>query len=193
MKHPKTLRPLVSAAALAIGLASGSAHAQVYSPDLVKDGNRWTITFYNDAAPAHDQWATQGICFRYLGTVGTHQRYVWWSDTYPDWNGMATQEGDEITMHGDYAKDVGHDGMKWDIVTSSPKNLGAGHWWEWRENGGFGNTIGFGNARLQRVGACLVKYEEAAYLKLPLDESGREMEAPMGNLKEEIQPQPLAK
>jgi hypothetical protein len=66
--------------------------------------------------------------------------------------------------------------------------MGAGHWWEWRENGGFGNTIGFGNARLERVGACHVPFEETAYLKLPLDESGREMETPMGNFKEEIQP-----
>jgi hypothetical protein len=187
MKFANTIGSLFSAAAL----ACGAAHAAVpYSPDLVKSGNRWTITFYNDAAPAHDQWATQGICFRYLGVAGTHQRYVWWSDTYPDWNGMATQEGDEITMHGDYAKDVGHDGMKWDIATSSPKSLGTGHWWEWREDGGYGNTIGFGNARLERVGACRVAYEEAAYLKLPLDESGREMQTPMGNFKEEIQPQP---
>ena len=188
MKQFNTIRSLVSAAVLA---ACGSIHAQgLHSPDLVKYGNRWTITFYNDASPVHDQWATQGLCFRYLGVVGTHQRYIWWSDTYPDWNGMATQEGDEVTMHGDYAKDVGHDGMKWDITTSSPKSMGAGHWWEWRENGGFGNTIGFGNARLERVGSCQITHEEALYLKLPRDENGREMETPMGNVKEEIQPQP---
>jgi hypothetical protein len=104
---------------------------------------------------------------------------------------MATQEGDEITMHGDYAEDVGHDGMKWEIVTASAKNQGSGHWWEWREDGNFGNTIGFGNASLQRVGSCRVPYAEARYLKLPLDVYGREMATPMGNLpQQEVQPQP---
>ena len=31
---------------------------------------------------------------------------------------------------------------------------GAGHWFEWREDGGFGITIGFGNAQWQRTGNC---------------------------------------
>ena len=191
MNAIQNIRSLAGAALLASAFSAAAVHAQgVFKPDLVLDGNRWTITFYNDASPNHDQWATQGICFRYAGIAGTQQRYVWWSDTYPDWNGMATQEGDEITMHGDYAKDVGHDGMKWDVVTSSPKNLGAGHWWEWREDGGFGNTIGFGNARLERVGSCRVRFEETPYLKLPLDETGKEMETPMGNFKEVVLPQP---
>jgi hypothetical protein len=62
-------------------------------------------------------------------------------------------------MHGDYqmpygVTDVGHDSMEWEIVTVSPKNEGAGHWREWAENGGFGNTIGFGNAKFKRVGKC---------------------------------------
>ena len=189
MKRTQSIRSVFSASLLAMGIAAGAAHAQgLYKPDLVVDGNRWTITFFNDASPVHDQWATQGLCFRYAGIVGTHQRYYWWSDTYPDWNGMATQEGDEIAMHGDYAQDVGHDGMKWDIVTASRANQGAGHWWEWRENGGFGNTIGFGNARLERVGSCRVRFEDSHLIKLPLDADGREMETPMGNFKE-IQPE----
>lgn len=125
-----------------------------HRPDLVNGGNRWTITFYDDSDPGHQEWATQGICFYPAGNVGTHQRYTWASDTFPDWNGTATQEGDQIDMHGDYASNVGHDGMEWELVTVSPRDVGTGHWQEWREDAGFGITIGFGNARLARVGRC---------------------------------------
>lgn len=190
MNHFRNIGRSLPAMLIAVGSLAGAGLAQgLYTPDLVKDGNRWTLTFFDDSSPAHNQWATQGLCFRYAGIVGTHQRYYWWSDTYPDWNGLATQEGDEVTMHGDYAKDVGHDGMKWDIVTMSPRNQGAGHWWEWRENGGFGNTIGWGNARLERVGACRYTYTDALHIKLPTDDDGREMATPMGNIPE-VTPQP---
>jgi hypothetical protein len=126
-----------------------------YYPDLVAAGNRWTITAYHDLSPVHAQRATQGLCFYYAGTIGTQRLYYWVSDTFPDWNGRAVQEGDQIFMHGDYAKDVGHDGMEWEITTVSPKNEGYGHWKEWRENGGLGLTIGFANAKLTRVGKCV--------------------------------------
>ena len=125
-----------------------------YYPDLVSAGNRWTITAYDDSSPVHAQWATQGLCFYYAGTHGTQQLYYWVSDTFPDWNGRATQEGDQIFMHGDYAKDVGHDGMQWEVTTVSPRNEGYGHWKEWRENGKLGLTIGFANAKFTRVGKC---------------------------------------
>ena len=121
-------------------------------PNLVQGGNRWLITFFRDSSPIHQPPATQGLCFIVIGQVGTHLRYRWYSDTFPDWNGIATQEGDQIFMHGDYAHDVGHDGMEWEIVTA---RAGSGHWKEWRENGGFGITIGFGNARFRRVGSCV--------------------------------------
>jgi hypothetical protein len=123
-------------------------------PDLVSNGNRWTITAYDDSSVVHTQWATQGICFYPTGTVGTHQRYYWVSDTFPDWNGRATQEGDQVVMHGDYANNIGHDGMQFEITTSSPKNEGYGHWHEWREDPKYGLTIGFANAKLVRVGRC---------------------------------------
>ena len=179
-----SLRPSVLAAAVATLAGALQAQTPTPNPDLVKNGNRWTVTFYNDESPNHDQWATQGLCFAYAGTVGTHVRYRWWSDTYPDWNGMASQEGDEVVMHGDYAKDVGHDGFKWDIVTSNPRTEGAGHWFEWRENGAYGNPIGFGNAKLARVGSCRIAFTESPYIKLPLDQYGKEMASPMGNLPE---------
>jgi hypothetical protein len=167
---------LVSAMTLATGVASAQ------EPNLISYGNRWTITAFNDESPIHDEWATQGICFRSLGTFGTHQRYEWWSDTFPDWNGIATQEGDQIEMHGDYAGDVGHDGMSWQIASASPRNIGTGHWFEWREDGKFGRTIGFANAVLTRVGRCRLTLEEAKLIPPPVDFTGKEIESPFGNL-----------
>ena len=145
-----------------IGFISTTQAAPPHLPDLVQGGNRWTITAYDDSSTIHNQWATQGICFYYAGTRGTQQLYRWVSDTFPDWNGRAVQEGDQIFMHGDYANDVGHDGMQWDVVTSSPKNEGYGHWQEWREDGKLGRTIGFANAKLARVGQCKTKTADLA-------------------------------
>ena len=124
------------------------------SPTLVNGGNLWTITAFDDASPVHTQMATQEICFEFIGVVGTHLRYRWRSTTFPDWNGFASQEGDQVFMHGDYAQNVGHDGIKWSIDTS---RTGADHWTEWRETGFFGTTIVFANATFQRTGrTCLV-------------------------------------
>jgi hypothetical protein len=146
-----------ASALLAIALTTpGSAQLvapALPSPQLVNGGNLWTITAFDDSSPVHTQLATQSICFEFVGVVGTHVRYRWRSTTFPDWNGRATQEGDQVFMHGDYAKDVGHDGMEWSIASAK---TGAGHWFEWREDGGFGITIGFANAEWQRVGSCPV-------------------------------------
>ncbi|MBN1959924.1 MAG: hypothetical protein JW841_03180 [Deltaproteobacteria bacterium] len=161
---------LTITSALVMLIASNAA-AQA-APELVKYGNRWLITAYDDTSPVHQQHATQGLCFKYIGTVGTHMRYIWWSDTFHDWNGTASQEGDQIFMYGDYADDTGHDGMQWSIVTSSPNNIGAGHWREWREDGNFGKTIGFGNAKFERVGYCKISIDEAKYIETEKDISG---------------------
>jgi hypothetical protein len=179
------------------------AHTSVFAnpphrPDLVSEGNRWTITAYYDNSPTHTQAATQGLCFYPDGVSGTHQRYIWVSDTYPDWNGRATQEGDQIFMHGDFQwpysvrRDGGHDSMEWEVVTSSPRNLGAGHWREWVENGVFGTTIGYGNAKLQRVGKCKFRTAEEALkygreLELPKDKYGRYLENPQGVFDKDLQ------
>ncbi|MGA1823586.1 MAG: hypothetical protein ACMUIP_02905 [bacterium] len=157
-----------------------AAVGPMYQPNLISGGNKWIITFFDDSSPTHTQWATQGICFRYTGRAGRHDRYVWWSDTFPDWNGRATQEGDQIIMYGDYARDVGHDGMIWDIVTSSRSNEGAGHWWEWREDGKYGRVIGFGNAKLIRRGKCECDEDKAMDIDLPLTKDGYIMETPAG-------------
>jgi hypothetical protein len=139
-----------------------------HQPQLVLGGNLWTITFFDDTSPIHQQWATQRICFFPAGVQGTHQRYAWVSVSYPDWNGRATQEGDQIFMHGDFQwpfgkKDGGHDGMEWQLVTMSPfgqigsaprGEVGTGHWKEWVEDGQLGITIGWGNTLLRRAGFC---------------------------------------
>ena len=178
-------RPLASRWSLALLVVTATAPqgiAYAQQPDLVSAGNRWTITAYNDESPVHDQWATQGLCFRSLGMFGTHQRYEWWSDTFPDWNGIASQEGNEVVLHGDYADDVGHDSVMWNVVTSTPRNVGAGHWVEWREDGKLGRTIGFANALLQRVGRCEISADQARQLPLPVDAYGKQIESPFGNL-----------
>jgi len=177
----------------AAGLIATTTAAQAlppHLPNLVQDGNRWEITAYVDASPGHQELATQGLCFYFAGVSGTHQLYYWVSDTFPDWNGRATQEGDHVFMHGDYAGDVGHDGMEWEIVTVSPKNMGAGHWKEWREDGQFGNTIGFANARLQRVGRCEYDdhnqaWEAYKYIGYPRDQFGVEIKLPIGSVDRE--------
>jgi hypothetical protein len=140
-------------------LACGVAVSQVQGPrpNVFDGGNRWLITAYNDCDAAHTQWATQGVCFlpyKPCGACGIQG--AWYSDTFPDWNGRYMQEGDRILMHGDYANNVGHDGMFIELFAgTSPRDEGAGQWTEWREVPGFyGTTIGFANTRLRRVGKC---------------------------------------
>lgn len=162
-----------------------------HRPDLVSDGNRWTITGYYDNSPNHIEAATQGICFYPAGVSGTHQLYTWVSDTFPDWNGRAAQEGDQIFMHGDFqwpygvTRDGGHDSMEWEITTMSRRNGGTGHWREWLEDGVFGVTVAFGNAKLERVGKCKYKTAEEALnaysqLELPKDKQGQYLKNPLG-------------
>jgi len=148
--------------ALLVGLGvSLTAHAvPPHRPDVVTNGNLWSITAYDDSATTHTQWATQNICFFATGTVGTHTAGIWYSTTFFDWNGTWRQEGDQVFMTGDYAGDffgnaVGPDGIDWEIVTADKtNNEGYGHWKEWRENGRFGTVIGYVNTKLKRIGAC---------------------------------------
>jgi len=151
-----------------VGMASVAMAVPPHQPQLVVGGNLWTITFYDDTSPVHSQWATQRICFFPAGVQGTHQLYGWVSISYPDWNGRATQEGDQVFMHGDFQwpfgnKDGGHDGMEWQLVTMSPGGeigavpkgeIGTGHWKEWIEDGRLGITVGWGNTLLRRIGRC---------------------------------------
>lgn len=139
------------ASILLMGASAAVMAVPPHLPSVHTGGNLWTITAHNDPSPVHATWATQGICFLPPAVVGTHERGYWYSTTFPDWNGVYSQEGDQLFMHGDYAKDVGHDGMNINIDTA---RTAGGHWHEWRENGAFGITIGFVNATMQRVGQC---------------------------------------
>jgi hypothetical protein len=82
-------------------------------------------------------------------------------------------------MHGDYDKDNGHDGFQWEINTA---RTGAGHWFEWREDGGFGITIGFANAVFQRNGQCPQPIPSVALPNLPTQyfADGTVVENPIG-------------
>ena len=153
MKSLNRVTQAIAASAVLALIFAATANAQpaVPSPELTRGGNLWSITAYDDASPVHTTLATQGICFQFIGVVGTQNRYRWRSTTFPDWNGIASQEGDQVFMHGDYAQNVGHDGIMWAIDTNKS---GSGHWTEWRENASFGNTIVFANTTLLRTGTC---------------------------------------
>jgi hypothetical protein len=145
-----------------------AASADVPKPNVYDGGNRWLITAFDDADAQHNEWATQGICFQPYAVVGTQIRGTWYSDTFPDWNGQYAQEGDQLVMHGDYAANVGHDGMKVELATDSPKDVAMGQWAEWREDAGNGSTVGFLNARMTRVGRCR-RFHLTGELHAPLD------------------------
>jgi hypothetical protein len=152
-----TYRINLTAAALFIvlfGLA-GEASSQVPKPNVYDGGNRWLITAFDDSSTVHLQWATQGICFLPYAVSGTHIRGIWYSDTFPNWNGRYSQEGDNLLMHGNWANFGGSDGMVIDLFAgTSPKDVGGGQWTEWWNFGPNGTTVVFANARLARVGRC---------------------------------------
>lgn len=141
---------IISAVALA-----AQVNAQVPKPNVYDGGNRWLITAFDDSSTVHLQWATQGICFLPYGVFGTQIRGIWYSDTFPNWNGRYAQEGDQILMHGNWANFMGSDGMFIELFAgTSPRDMGGGQWTEWWNFGANGTTVGFANARLTRVGKC---------------------------------------
>lgn len=150
-KSFRTIAPLALAALMTAATVDAQNRPM---PNVYDDGNRWLITAYDDTSPGHTELATQGLCFSPYAAVGTHIQGRWYSDTFHDWNGRYSQEGDQVVMHGDYADDIGHDGITFEIVTSDRRNEGAGHWIEWREDGAAGNTVAVANAKLRRVGKC---------------------------------------
>lgn len=124
-----------------------------HQPNLTDGGNLWLMNAYDDTHPGHRQVFREEICFKYVGNVGTHMRYVWQSLTYPPYKGVASQEGDHVVMHGDYSPQgtaTYHDAWLFDLVTESNKDLGAGHWTMWRSDGAFGSTYLVTNVTLTR-------------------------------------------
>ncbi|HEX8687073.1 MAG TPA: hypothetical protein VF654_11240 [Pyrinomonadaceae bacterium] len=152
-KHQVELTTLVLFMVMVV--FAGRAAAQVPKPNVFDGGNRWLITAYDDTSPIHQQWATQGICFLPYGIVGTNIQGVWYSDTFPNWRGRYSQEGDHLRMHGNWANFGGSDAMELDLYAGpSPRDVAAGHWTEWWNFGTFGTTVGFANAGLRRVSKC---------------------------------------
>lgn len=134
-----------------IFLYSSTSHAQPpYAADLVQGGNKWLLDAYDDTDTDHALMNTVGLCFKYDGVKGTHQRYTWYSDTFKGWQGTASQEGDQIFLHGVYAGGKGRDAIQVRIIINTPRSGAVGHWQEWRDDGDYGQVVGFANARMIR-------------------------------------------
>ena len=143
---------------------SAALYAQPpYTADLVQGGNKWLLDAYDDTDANHAYVNTVGLCFKYAGTQGSHQRYTWYSDTFKGWQGTATQEGDQIFIHGRYADGKGRDAVQLRIIIDTPRSGSVGHWQEWRDDNSYGEVIGFANARMIRDPgqACAMTEEEA--------------------------------
>jgi hypothetical protein len=134
------------------------ASAQVPRPNVYDGGNRWLITDFLDSSPNHVQLATQEICFLPYAVVGTSIQGVWFSTSYPDWNGRYYQEGDELKMTGDFWRDTGHDHMTLVHTTvdvaGQIRGMAFKDWTEWVEDGRFGQIVVWANARMVRAGRC---------------------------------------
>ena len=139
-----------------VGLVAEAA-AQIPRPNVFQGGNRWRITAYEDASPVHQQLGTQDVCFLPFAIVGTHIRGVWFSPTFPGWTGRYSQEGDRVLMYGNWGNFIGSDGIFIELTEgTSPRDVGAGQWTEWFNFGANGTLVTFANARLARVGTCLL-------------------------------------
>jgi len=152
---------------------ASTVNAQPPMPNVFNGGNMWRITFYNDPSTNHQEWGNQLICFLPYVTIGTSIQGAWYSTTFPDWNGRYYQEGDELKMTGDYAQDVGHDHMTlyhttYDVPGKS-NALAFKDWTEWREDRRYGRIIGWGNAKLERLGKCRYPFVISDTAQITLD------------------------
>lgn len=77
-------------------------------------------------------------------------------------------------MIGDYANNVGHDHMTLQHTTydvpGSVRGMAFKDWTERREDGAYGNIIGWGNTKLERVGRCPITQGIDSVGKLTLDD-----------------------
>ena len=158
----------ISKVLILTGLLGLSSYAQAnppYQPDFVNQGNKWSFKAYDDASPDHTQLvAAQEICFEYNGTSGNHQLYTWYSETFPGWSGRAVQEGDQIFIHGDFAKGAGHSSIQLDTLVAPTIYGSAGTWQEWRHDATNGTTVSFAKTRALREGNCTLTARQAAKL-----------------------------
>jgi len=112
----------------------------------------WRITDYDDTSNTQPLWATQDICFIQGAVQGSNTTGLWYSTTYNRWIGRYRQEGDQVTMIGDFWKGQGNDVIKWEITVGDKE--GFGHWEEWVEDGNYGNWVVKANAKLVNIGRC---------------------------------------
>jgi len=112
----------------------------------------WRVTFYDDTANNHTQWATQDICFLQGPVQGSNTTGIWYSTTYYRWIGRWRQEGDQVKMTGNFWTDRGNDAMSWEIAVVDRE--GHGHWDEWVDNGTYGAWLAKGNAKFVKLGTC---------------------------------------
>ncbi|NQY80492.1 MAG: hypothetical protein HRT47_09290 [Candidatus Caenarcaniphilales bacterium] len=158
IKNSKKLIALLFVFAM---LQSNFAGAVVpHLPDLVQNGNLWRFTYYNDASPSHDTLFGEPICFDYEFTLGTHQRYRWYVQSNPSISGKASQEGDQITMMGDYfLGPIGIDisimkAHQWELTTDEKKrSMGTGHHQIYLRQGDLQRSAHF-NMFARRAGFC---------------------------------------
>ena len=158
----RAIKQLLATLALAgatVGVAQATPqHFPAVDPVAVP-GTLYSITFYDDTASTHTQWATQNVCFVQGPVQGSNTTGLWYSTTYNRWIGLWRQEGDQIFMIGDFWKGQGKDSMQWELVTT--KDEGFGHWNEWVEDGMYGNWVAKGNTRLAKIGTCLSPLQAA--------------------------------
>ena len=122
-------------------------------PNVFDGGNLWSITFYDDDSSNHQGGGTtQRICFSNYNLTGTGIQGRWYSTTYPNWYGQYRQEGDSVVMTGNFWNGDGNACISFDLVTMSPKDIGAGHGTEWNDS--YSLATFFGNTLLNRLGKC---------------------------------------
>ena len=161
----KNVKGLISLLFIAMMLQVAQAGAVVpHLPDLVQNGNLWKFTYFNDASTTHNISYSEPICFESEATVGTHQRYRWYVQSNPNISGKASQEGDQITMIGDYffgslgARYTYAKSLQWEL-TSDERNRngsGMGHHQIYLRYGDYQASAHF-NLHATRAGFCRTK------------------------------------
>lgn len=146
-------------------LMFGAAHNALadQKPSIYYDAagnvaNYWTVTFFDDTSPAHNQWATQGLCFSPAVPRGTGWEGRVVSLTFPNWSGVYyTDTGDIYELKMNYAPVTsqhfaGNDFISFSLHTA---NRGAGErgWDEWRDGLPSSWNV-WGNTEVNRVGRC---------------------------------------
>lgn len=142
-----------------------------HQPDMVTEGNLWTVTAYRDAFRHTPYRTRQNLCYFYLGKRGTHDLYAWISTSFPNWWGFAEKEGDQIQQLGNFSPAIrtvplerwwevnwrGHTSMQYELVLRGkgrivPRDVATGHINASIEPG---FERAFANMKMVRTGKCL--------------------------------------